>query len=347
MGLNTKNIRTLLETQNKEKRLTMNILSLANTPEAKAAVPLHFKKYIVNWMPLFEYNSSERGEKLIQHFITEKFSAHYEVSLQESTQEDEAISESGSFLFNFQLNGKLCVNYQCERESFSQNESTYCTISFPPGKSTYTTLPGLTERLYFQLAESYVNTLEEDFKSIRAISSDSSLNNYIKASIVTHLDSYTEDLLRNELLKNDTSQNSTNVKVFIYQLLFHYESQLVGNYRRRPVSERYLNVICQIKKEVRENPNKNNLTDEYFSKKYAIGVVTMNRYFKLITGVTLASFKHNLSMAKAKELIESGLTFNEIAEIIGYSVPNNFTKAFKEYFGYAPSKFRKRIKILG
>lgn len=42
-------------------------------------------------------------------------------------------------------------------------------------------------------------------------------------------------------------------------------------------------------------------------------------------------------MNKAKSLLRQGISVNEVAYMLGYEFPNNFTYAFKKYFGRAPS----------
>nr|WP_296862736.1 AraC family transcriptional regulator [uncultured Methanobrevibacter sp.] len=44
----------------------------------------------------------------------------------------------------------------------------------------------------------------------------------------------------------------------------------------------------------------------------------------------------------ASRLIEEGqLNISEISKKVGYSSTSKFSQAFKEYFGYTPSEYRK------
>ncbi len=55
---------------------------------------------------------------------------------------------------------------------------------------------------------------------------------------------------------------------------------------------------------------------------------------------TNQSIKHYLSTIRfdyAKELLNSGKNINEVSETLNYSSPYNFSRAYKSFFGYAPS----------
>ncbi len=63
--------------------------------------------------------------------------------------------------------------------------------------------------------------------------------------------------------------------------------------------------------------------------------------FKEQAGVPFTTYIKNWKMEKARELLNLPIIqVSEIAEALGFSQANNFTRAFKDYFGYTPVQFR-------
>lgn len=69
------------------------------------------------------------------------------------------------------------------------------------------------------------------------------------------------------------------------------------------------------------------------------------KIFSQSTGQSPKIFYNNIRLAMAKELLRLGIyTVSQIASQLGFSSPFHFSKAFKEHFGVAPSKFRSSGK---
>ncbi len=67
----------------------------------------------------------------------------------------------------------------------------------------------------------------------------------------------------------------------------------------------------------------------------------LSKYFKDKTGKNYKEFLVELRMNKAKEMLSDVRNkIYEISQSTGYTSPQNFTRAFKAYFGYSPSEFR-------
>lgn len=70
------------------------------------------------------------------------------------------------------------------------------------------------------------------------------------------------------------------------------------------------------------------------------------RAFKKITGDTFANYLHNFRLSRAHRLVlETQLSFKEIAEKTGFSSTTSLTRAFNHQYGMAPSKIRKHENI--
>ena len=77
--------------------------------------------------------------------------------------------------------------------------------------------------------------------------------------------------------------------------------------------------------------------------KYSQGY--LSRIVKKYFGVTLEQFIINLRMEYSTQLLDSNeYSILQIANMIGYDSPNNFTNNFKKKYGISPSKWRKNKK---
>jgi two-component system response regulator YesN len=79
-------------------------------------------------------------------------------------------------------------------------------------------------------------------------------------------------------------------------------------------------------------------TSVYLSPAY------MCTYFKQETGRTINQYITEYRLDKAKELLEEKANrVSDVAEMVGYSDGNYFTKLFKKSLGMTPSEFRERL----
>jgi two-component system, response regulator YesN len=69
--------------------------------------------------------------------------------------------------------------------------------------------------------------------------------------------------------------------------------------------------------------------------------VYLSRFFKEKTGVLFIDFVSDVRMQKAAELIRhSDHKLYEVSEMVGYSNPKNFSRAFRHHFGVSPQEYR-------
>lgn len=99
-------------------------------------------------------------------------------------------------------------------------------------------------------------------------------------------------------------------------------------------------VLIYIDENIHREINIKELADIlHMSEKYFI------TYFKKIIGVTPFSYITSIKMKKAYEYIGAeGYSVKQAAEILGYSDPYVFSKAFKRVYGFAPSRIRETDK---
>ena len=94
-----------------------------------------------------------------------------------------------------------------------------------------------------------------------------------------------------------------------------------------------------VQRHLRENinmavvANELNLSYTYFSK-----------LFKQSTGKSFTTYIAEEKMKKAAELILKGYRTQQVAKRVGYLNANTFSRAFENYWGYTPSKYRNKSK---
>ena len=64
----------------------------------------------------------------------------------------------------------------------------------------------------------------------------------------------------------------------------------------------------------------------------------LKKGFKVAYGYTVFGYLSELRMEKAKVLLRTGLSVNEVADAVGYKNPQHFTSVFKKRFQVLPSK---------
>lgn len=101
----------------------------------------------------------------------------------------------------------------------------------------------------------------------------------------------------------------------------------------------YEKIIATVKQYVVDN-----YTDAILEN--AANLVYMNpfylsKFFKQKTGMNFSDYLLKVKMNKAAELLGNiALKTYEVSELVGYSNPKNFTRAFKAFFGVSPREYR-------
>lgn len=94
-----------------------------------------------------------------------------------------------------------------------------------------------------------------------------------------------------------------------------------------------------------QNHYSENLTIGELCEKFGYSKEHFCRVFKSTTNMTFSIYMQITRVEKAKKLLqETNLDINTISEKCGFSDPCYFTKCFKKYTEYTPTKFRKEMK---
>ncbi len=82
-------------------------------------------------------------------------------------------------------------------------------------------------------------------------------------------------------------------------------------------------------------------TQKELSREVGLNEFKLRRGFKEYFGITVYDYITRLRMEKAKQLLLEELkSISEVSAIVGFSHQNNFSIAFKKYFGLPPSEIR-------
>lgn len=67
-----------------------------------------------------------------------------------------------------------------------------------------------------------------------------------------------------------------------------------------------------------------------------------NFIFKRITGFTIMNYLNNIRMNRAKDLMDTtSMSISDIAELVGFTDPQYFSKKFRDFDGRSPSQYKK------
>ncbi|MDL2301732.1 response regulator [Lachnospiraceae bacterium OttesenSCG-928-D06] len=99
-------------------------------------------------------------------------------------------------------------------------------------------------------------------------------------------------------------------------------------------------IVEEIKEYINRNYNKeinlNDIADQFY-----INPVYLSQLFKKRTGETYQKYLTGIRMKRACKLLgETELKLYEIAELIGYSDPNYFSRMFVRFYGMKPNEYR-------
>ncbi len=93
---------------------------------------------------------------------------------------------------------------------------------------------------------------------------------------------------------------------------------------------------------VEQNLGNSNLSVEMMSEYLGMSRVHLYKRMLSITGSTPSEFIRVIRLQHAARLLKEGqLNVSEVAYKVGFNLPRNFSKYFKEYYGVGPSQYRK------
>lgn len=98
-------------------------------------------------------------------------------------------------------------------------------------------------------------------------------------------------------------------------------------------------IIIAAKKYIKENFSI--VTLEQVAKLAHMNPYYFSKFFKDKTGQNFYDYVIEVKMQKAAELLENiNYKTNEVSELVGYTNPKNFSRAFRNYYNKTPSQYR-------
>ena len=107
------------------------------------------------------------------------------------------------------------------------------------------------------------------------------------------------------------------------------------------IEQRFVNQLNSL---IKDNLGNSDFSVENLAESLSISRVQLYRKVKAMMGISVSDYIGSLRLEKAKSMLEnSSLSISEIAYEAGFSSPNYFSTAFKNYYGTTPGYFRKYI----
>lgn len=136
------------------------------------------------------------------------------------------------------------------------------------------------------------------------------------------------------------------VKSFYYKLLHilitKYKEKNVD--KERIIQNRQLEKLSKITNYIQENYNKN-ISLEGVAEVFGFSPTYLSRIFQKYASINYKTYLLNVRVEYGfKELVNTDLSINEIAENNGFPDSRSFAKAFSKRYGVLPSTYRKEIR---
>lgn len=111
---------------------------------------------------------------------------------------------------------------------------------------------------------------------------------------------------------------------------------ILDNFNELYKTEKQASVITQIKDYI-DAGNGMEMTLDDFSKTFFYNKFYLEKKFKETYGLSLIEYRNKKRMNFAKDLLKIH-SVSKVSELLGYQSIYSFSRAYKNYFGYAPSK---------
>ncbi len=113
----------------------------------------------------------------------------------------------------------------------------------------------------------------------------------------------------------------------------------LGEKRREITSE---DIVSKIRKVLAESTTPQSMSLEDVADAFDVSARTLQRRMRS-TGETLRRIRDDVQKEKVRAYIYEGKSFDQIADLLGYSELSAFYRAFKRWFGVTPAAFRESI----
>ena len=188
------------------------------------------------------------------------------------------------------------------------------------------------------------NSLTYDCFIIDRRFSDDSDINVQKLLFQNHIK---DNTLKKYLTELKLIYNGNNVLKVAYlrehtlKILIYLRENYILNEKKSEYKSRELEITKNAIRFIRENYS-TKISVDMIAKSVASNRCMLSEAFKKMTGQTIVSYINQQRCRAAAELISSGMTVSEAAQISGFNNMSFFTKTFKKIFSELPSEYKKR-----
>lgn len=200
--------------------------------------------------------------------------------------------------------------------------------------------------------DNYKNVLEYNDDLVKKIQKYSQINPKItKIYIHTYKNLILNTLINigldfneidiNDILKSVQQTNDINTLKELYKKILETGINLYENNEdKKPY---WIDAVIEY---VKNNYNLPELCVKVIANKFNISSEHLSRTFRKFVGINLSDFIHTVRLERVKNLLEeTNLSIKEIADKTGYLDSKALIRAFKNYIGITPSKYREKNYI--
>src|SRR3546814_2760790 len=101
----------------------------------------------------------------------------------------------------------------------------------------------------------------------------------------------------------------------------------------------------EVKEYIQNNYTRPGCQVKQLARKFSSTGRTLSREYKKEFGITIQEHIIKLRMALATKLLEQNCLIKEVTTAVGYQNPFSFSRMFKKYYGYQPTKKNPRRKL--
>lgn len=121
----------------------------------------------------------------------------------------------------------------------------------------------------------------------------------------------------------------------IYALIYEIFSKSTGT---------SLDRLSQIRRHIKYHYMREDISVASISQSFGFDRSYLYKIFKARYGIGIKDYIVKLRMEKARELLLDGYSVSDTARIVGYGDEFNFSRGFKRYFKYPPSKCKTHFE---
>lgn len=126
--------------------------------------------------------------------------------------------------------------------------------------------------------------------------------------------------------------------------IFHNYAEKICSEKSQKEDITMKNLVEKIEKYIDKYYTDNNINVFGIANEFGFSREYISRIFKKYTNTTVLEAIHSRRMILAKELLEEGMSVNDVAKQTGYTNSNVFIRRFKQYMNVTPKEYAMRYE---